>query len=163
MSKNDDNNDDIDAGMTTAERRRRKRRGGGLRVPSDNVPRRSSAAVVAPVPEDPSLAVSIAYSFSGDTSEPMMRVDASDVAEAAARPSSPGFDPRMTVPGFVPSFDPVAPEAAVTLIEPVSDGAFESKTREMSVVDLESLGLQDPSEAPPPTPAPPAPRSSGCP
>lgn len=155
MSKNDDNNDDIDAGMTTAERRRRKRRGGGLRVPSDNVPRRSSAAVVAPVPEDPSLAVSIAYSFSGDTSEPMMRVDASDVAEAAARPSSPGFDPRMTVPGFVPSFDPVAPEAAVTLIEPVSDGAFESKTREMSVVDLESLGLQDPSEAPPPTPAPP--------
>ncbi len=155
MSKNDDNNDDIDAGMTTAERRRRKRRGGGLRVPSDNVPRRNSAAVVAPVPEDPSLAVSIAYSFSGETSEPMMRVDASDIADAAARPSSPGFDPRMTVPGFVPSFDPVAPDAAVTLIEPANDGAFESKTREMSVVDLESLGLQDPTDAPPPTPAPP--------
>ena len=161
MSKSDDdNNNDLDAGMTTAERRRRKRRGGGLRVPSDNVPRRNSAPVVAPVPEDPSLAVSIAYSFSGDTSEPMLRVDSSEFAAAAttlpgfeARTTSPGFDPRMTVPGFVPSFDPVAPEAAVTLIEPtidtasepVSDGAFESKTREMSVVDLESLGLQDPS------------------
>lgn len=160
MSKSDD--DDIDAGMTTAERRRRKRRGGGLRVPSDNVPRRNSAAVVAPVPEDPSLAVSIAYSFSGDTSEPMMRVDPSDVTFAPttlpgfeARTTSPGFDPRMTVPGFVPSFDPVAPEAAVTLIEPASDGAFESKTREMSVVDLESLGLQDPTGEPVSRPAPP--------
>ena len=158
MSKSDDDNNnsnnDIDAGMTTAERRRRKRRGGGLRVPSDNVPRRS-AAVVAPVPEDPSLAVSIAYSFSDDSSEPMTRVDPSELSAAAntlpgfeARTTSPGFDPRMTVPGFVPSFDPVAPDSAVTLIEPASDGGFESKTREMSVVDLESLGLQDPSGEP---------------
>ena len=58
--------------MTTAERRRRRRRGGGLRVPSDNVPRRAPTAppVVAPVPEDPALAMSIAYSFSNDASSP---------------------------------------------------------------------------------------------
>src|SRR5437762_3245201 len=48
----------MEVGMTTAERRRRRRRGGGLRVPSDNVPRRSSTPpVVAPVPEDPALAI----------------------------------------------------------------------------------------------------------
>jgi hypothetical protein len=62
--RDDDSQADMEVGMTTAERRRRRRRGGGLRVPSDNVPRRSTPPVVAPVPEDPSLALSIAYSFS---------------------------------------------------------------------------------------------------
>ncbi|MBA3540296.1 MAG: hypothetical protein H0T79_11775, partial [Deltaproteobacteria bacterium] len=69
MTKRDDDPQsqaDMEVGMTTAERRRRRRRGGSLRVPSDNVPRRASTAppVVAPVPEDPALAMSIAYSFS---------------------------------------------------------------------------------------------------
>lgn len=132
MSKSDDNNDEFEGGMTTAERRRRKRRGAGLRVPSDNVPRRNSNPVVAPVPENPNLAVSIAYSFSGDTAErinapadeagddfdvrtPPLGIavrpgpDAS-LAERPASPSfeamvtDPGFDPRATVPGTV--FDP---------------------------------------------------------
>ena len=77
--------------MTTAERRRRRRRGGGLRVPSDNVPRRTTTPpVVAPVPEDPSLAMSIAYSFTSDASEPV---------------------PRVTAESPVPTFDPIAPEA----------------------------------------------------
>ena len=84
MSKRDDDSGahtgptDLEVNMTTAERRRRRRRGGGLRVPSDNVPRRTSQPppVVAPVPEDPSLAMSIAYSFSGDGSEPVPRIKA---------------------------------------------------------------------------------------
>ncbi len=133
MTKRDDESGahsttDLEAGMTTAERRRRRRRGGGLRVPSDNVPRRTTTPpVVAPVPEDPSLAMSIAYSFTSDASEPVPRV-ASDV----------------------PSFaDPAAPEAMSTVIDPPSSPVehqdFEMKTREMSAVDLDALGLAETS------------------
>ena len=143
MSKRDDDSgthstSDMEAGMTTAERRRRRRRGGGLRVPSDNVPRRTTTPpVVAPVPEDPSLAMSIAYSFTSDGSEPVPRLD--DV-EDHSRPTP------------VPSFaDPMAPDAMSTVIDPpsapVESADFEMKTREMSAVDLEALGLTDPSEA----------------
>jgi hypothetical protein len=110
--------------MTTAERRRRRRRGGGLRVPSDNVPRRTNPPVVAPVPEDPSLAMSIAYSFTSEASEPV---------------------PRVTVETPVPKFDPVAPEAMPTVIDPptqIESQDFEMKTREMSAVDLKELGLE---------------------
>src|SRR5688572_2639101 len=115
--------------MTTAERRRRRRRGGGLRVPSDNVPRRTNPPVVPPVPEDPSLAMSIAYSFSSEASEPV---------------------PRVTVETPVPKFpDPVAPDGVSTVIDPPSSNVesadFEMKTREMSAVDLQALGLEDPS------------------
>ena len=145
MSKRDDDSGshsiaDMEAGMTTAERRRRRRRGGGLRVPSDNVPRRTTTPpVVAPVPEDPSLAMSIAYSFTSDASEPVPRV-VSDV----------------------PSFaDPMAPEAMSTVIDPptsaVESADFEMKTREMSAVDLDALGLAEPSHAgaaPGPAPSP---------
>src|SRR5689334_10647938 len=111
--------------MTTAERRRRRRRGAGLRVPSDNVPRRTSPPVAAPVPEDPSLAMSIAYSFTSDASEPM----------AAAQPGD----------GQSYAADPAAPEVLSTVIDslsgPIEQVDFEMKTREMSAVDLESLGL----------------------
>jgi SAM-dependent methyltransferase len=115
----------MEVGMTTAERRRRRRRGGGLRVPSDNVPRTrppTTPPVPAPVPEDPSLAMSIAYSFSGDASA------------AGARSVH----------------DPIAPDAMATLIDPPSGPIdtpqdFETKTREMSAVDLEALGLADPA------------------
>lgn len=136
MSKRDDDpsQSDMEVGMTTAERRRRRRRGGGLRVPSDNVPRRTSPPVVAPVPEDPSLAMSIAYSFTSDGSEPV----------------------RTTLEQTVPAFDdPVAPEAMPTLptvidppSAPVEQADFETKTREMTAVDLEALGLADPSARP---------------
>jgi SAM-dependent methyltransferase len=118
---------DMEAGMTTAERRRRRRGRGGLRVPSDNVPRRTTTPpVVAPVPEDPSLAMSIAYSFTSDGSEPVPRVSANEV----------------------PSFgDPQAPEAMSTVIDPpsspVESADFEMKTREMSAVDLDALGLAE--------------------
>jgi len=96
MSKRDDDSQaDMEVGMTTAERRRRRRRGGGLRVPSDNVPRRTTPPVVPPVPEDPSLAMSIAYSFKNDSSDPVPRV-AADFG------------------------DPVAPDAVQTVIDPPS-------------------------------------------
>src|SRR5690606_12653999 len=119
--RDDDSQADLEVGMTTAERRRRRRRGGGLRVPSDNVPRRPSPPVVAPVPEDPSLAMSIAYSFTSDASEPM-------------RPVEPG----EVYPGYP---DPAAPEDAITPVidsvsGPVEQADFEMKTREMSAVDL---------------------------
>lgn len=126
MSKRDDDSQaDMEVGMTTAERRRRRRRGGGLRVPSDNVPRRTSTPpVVAPVPEDPALAMSIAYSFTAESSDPM---------------------PRATLETPVPTFE--NHEGMPTVIDPVSgpveQGDFEMKTREMSAVDLEALGLSD--------------------
>ncbi len=141
MTKRDDDSgahatgaSDIEVNMTTAERRRRRRRGGGLRVPSDNVPRRTSQPppVVAPVPEDPSLAMSIAYSFSSEASEPV---------------------PRITVETPGPRFDdgPVAPDAVPTVIDPpslpVETQDFEMKTREMAAVDLEALGLVAPAAA----------------
>jgi SAM-dependent methyltransferase len=126
MSKRDDDSQaDMEVGMTTAERRRRRRRGGGLRVPSDNVPRRSSTPpVVAPVPEDPSLAMSIAYSFTNESSDAI---------------------PRTVRDTAVPGFE--SPEAMPTVIDPVSgpveQSDFEMKTREMTAVDLEALGLSD--------------------
>ncbi|HEX4454674.1 MAG TPA: methyltransferase domain-containing protein, partial [Kofleriaceae bacterium] len=113
---------DMEAGMTTAERRRRRRRGGGIRVPSDNVPRsRPATAPPPPRPEDPALAMSIAYSFTNDASGPVPRTpierdrDGHDASEA-------------------------------TLSDPQSNGEstdFETKTREMTAVDLEALGLAD--------------------
>jgi SAM-dependent methyltransferase len=89
------------------------------------VPRtRAPTSPPPPRPEDPSLAMSIAYSFGNDSSSPI---------------------PRM-----VDELDsgPIAPEAASTMIDPPASGDsvdFETKTREMSAVDLESLGLTDPS------------------
>jgi SAM-dependent methyltransferase len=131
MSKRPDEDGDMEAGMTTAERRRRRRRGAGLRVPSDNVPRR--AAPTPPVPEDPNLAVSIAYSFTAqDASGPVERRDTDELD----RPDTLGDGPD----------DPVAPEAQATAVDPEDeDGAFAAKTREMTAVDLEALGLSDPS------------------
>jgi SAM-dependent methyltransferase len=130
VSKRDeDSQADMEVGMTTAERRRRRRRGGGLRVPSDNVPRsRTPTAPPAPVPEDPALAMSIAYSFKNDASGPV--------------PMQTMDDPS----------GPIAPEAANTMLDPPSDGRdndapqdFEMKTREMSAVDIQALGLEDPA------------------
>ncbi len=132
MSKRDDDSQaDMEVGMTTAERRRRRRRGGGLRVPSDNVPRRTTPPVVPPVPEDPSLAMSIAYSFSSEASEPIPRVS---------------MDSENSAPHSTPNFgDPMAPESIRTIIDPpsspVESADFEMKTREMNAVDLEALGL----------------------
>ena len=125
MSKRDEDAD-MEVGMTTAERRRRRRRGAGLRVPSDNVPRsRTPTAPPAPVPEDPALAMSIAYSFTNDASGPV-----------------PKADLRATDPQV-----PIAPEAMTTVIDPPSGPIdmddFETRTREMSAVDLEALGLNE--------------------
>ncbi|CAN5870315.1 hypothetical protein BH11MYX3_BH11MYX3_05590 [soil metagenome] len=134
----------MEVGMTTAERRRRRRRGGGLRVPSDNVPRRTTTPpVVAPVPEDPSLAMSIAYSFTSDASEPVPRV----VADAVSH----------SIPTSIPSFaDPVSPDQMSTVIDPpsgpVESADFEMKTREMNAVDLEALGLTEPGSSNPRVP-----------
>jgi SAM-dependent methyltransferase len=131
--RDDDSQADMEVGMTTAERRRRRRRGGGLRVPSDNVPRRTTPPVVPPVPEDPSLAMSIAYSFSSEASEPVPRVSVDRDSGAHSQPN------------FV---EPVAPEAMRTVIDPPSSPVesvdFEMKTREMNAVDLQALGLTDP-------------------
>lgn len=131
MSKRDEDAPvDMEVGMTTAERRRRRRRGGGLRVPSDNVPRtRAPTAPPAPRPEDPALAMSIAYSFSNDASGPVPRALAEDYESG-----------------------PIAPEAAPTVIDPPTGSTalqdtvvvdFETQTREMTAVDLEALGLSE--------------------
>ncbi|MEO6776722.1 MAG: class I SAM-dependent methyltransferase [Kofleriaceae bacterium] len=135
MAKRDeDSQADMELGMTTAERRRKRRRGGGLRVPSDNVPRsRAPTIPPAPRPEDPSLAMSIAYSFSNDGSSPVRMIDDVDSG-------------------------PIAPEAAPTMIDPPAADAppadataeavdFDMKTREMAAVDLEALGLADANPA----------------
>ena len=142
MSKRDDDSaSDMEVGMTTAERRRRRRRGGSLRVPSDNVPRRSNPPVVAPVPEDPSLAMSIAYSFGSEAAETIARVDVHDGRKPIVSVEDNGSAPI--------AFDPEAPEAIPTMIDPpsapVETSDFEMKTREMTAVDLEALGLTEPS------------------
>ena len=66
--------------------------------------------------------MSIAYSFTNDASGPVPM-------QAARRPVAV----------------PIAPEAATTVIDPPSGPIepqdFEMKTREMSAVDLEALGL----------------------
>ncbi len=129
MSKReDDPQTDLEVGMTTAERRRRRRRGAGLRVPSDNVPRRTTPPVAAPVPEDPSLAMSIAYSFTSDASQPVPVPVPTDGAS-------------LTYP------DPAVPEPIATVIDPpsgpVEQADFEMNTREMAAVNFESLGLSD--------------------
>nr|HEX4317111.1 methyltransferase domain-containing protein [Kofleriaceae bacterium] len=136
MSKRDDEADLGEVGMTTAERRRRRRRG-ALRVPSDNVPRQrapTSPPVVAPVPEDPALAMSIAYSFSNDASEPVPHA----VYDESSRRSAPHAAGSSAM-------DPIAPEGMPTVIDPpsapVEQQDFEMKTREMAAVDLEALGL----------------------
>ena len=123
----DDSASDMEAGMTTAERRRRRRRGGGIRVPSDNVPRsRTPTAPPPPRPEDPALAMSIAYSFTNDASGPVPRhLDARDGRDASG---------------------------PATIADPQANGDssdFESKTREMSAVDLEALGLTEPRTSSP--------------
>lgn len=161
MSKRADDNEassDMEAGMTTAERRRRRRRGAGLRVPSDNVPRRSptSPPPVAPVPEDPNLAVSIAYSFNSDQSGPHVRPDTTEPGEVNRPDTLTGDGPD------VGDGEIMAPEAQATAVDlDAEDGQFELKTREMTAVDLEALGLEDPSgegkprtSGPIPTPGP---------
>lgn len=127
MTKRDDESQtDMEVGMTTAERRRRRRRGGGLRVPSDNVPRRSSTPpVVAPVPEDPELAMSIAYSFGPEAAEGGPR----GTGRASPVPSFENHEGMPTV------IDPVS--------GPIEQADFDVKTREMTAVDLEELGLDE--------------------
>jgi SAM-dependent methyltransferase len=123
--RDDDSQSDMEVGMTTAERRRRRRRGGGLRVPSDNVPRRATTPpVVAPIPEDPSLAMSIAYSFATESSDAMAR--------ASRDTPVPSFEHHEVMPTVI---DPVS--------GPVEQADFEVQTREMTAVDLEALGLAD--------------------
>lgn len=135
MSKTpEENESEMEAGMTTAERRRRRRRGAGLRVPSDNVPRQNnSSPSVVPLPDDPSMA--IAYNAAGGEATVVQSVE-------TLRP------------------DPLAPEAVSTLIDPPGEQAieeisFESKTREMSAVDLEELGIAEQEAPPAPRPPPP--------
>lgn len=66
------------------EAKRKRRRRAGLRVPSDNVPRaKSNSDVAAPAPEDPRLAVSVAYAFSNGGSA--LDVDSSLDGEAGIR------------------------------------------------------------------------------
>jgi hypothetical protein len=130
--RDDDSQADMEVGMTTAERRRRRRRG-GLRVPSDNVPRRSSTPpVVAPVPEDPGLAMSVAFSFTAESSEPVARTP---------RDGSPSFENHEGVPTVI---DPVTDPVIDPVSGPVEQADFDMlKTREMTAVDLEELGLSE--------------------
>jgi len=135
--RDDDSQADMEVGMTTAERRRRRRRGGGLRVPSDNVPRRTSTPpVVAPVPEDPSVAMSIAFSFTSESPEPIPRM--------ARDGSVPGFEAQEALPTVI---DSVNDSVIDSVSGPIEQADFEMKTREMSAVDLEALGLQETSSS----------------
>ena len=137
---------------TTAERRRRRRRGAGLRVPSDNVPRRTAPQpVVAPVPEDPNLAVSIAYSFGTDSAPDSLAVPRPDdsnefakaEAEAAALIGAEGTDVRPRG-GGVPLTAAATAVAAATP-DQLGDVVADGRTREMPAAQLEALGLEDPS------------------
>jgi hypothetical protein len=129
VSKGADDDTEMEAGMTTSERRRRRRRGGGLRIPSDNVPRRTGP-VAAPVPEDPAVAMSIAYAFTDEASAPGRLPDElGDLDDATSIAPRPDLDIAAdgSAPG-VPGVDDVVPDG---------------RTRQMAAVSLEALGLTD--------------------
>ena len=152
MTKRPEENDipDMEAGMTTAERRRRRRRGAGLRVPSDNVPRRPGHPSVAPVPEDPDLAVSIAYSFASDASGQLPRDELEAEISAADATPVPIDDEETSVASEDGVDAAWASDRAETSAS--DDGGFDTKTREMPVMQLEALGLslRDTTPAAPP-------------
>ncbi len=79
------------------------------------------------MPEDPALAMSIAYSFTNDASGPVQR------------PSMPGADGSLHAPEAMPTV--IDPPSA-----PVEQADFEMNTREMSAMDLEALGLTSESQ-----------------
>lgn len=141
MSKGaDDETSEMEEGMTTSERRRRRRRGGGLRIPSDNVPRRSGAT---PVPEDPALAMSIAYAFSDEPSgvrEVPSELGDLDDATSIARP--PELAPDGSVPGAGAAPAASGPAADIPR-EIVDDVVPDGRTRQMAAVSLEALGLTE--------------------
>ncbi len=77
-----------------------------------------------------------------------LRVPSDNVPRRISSPTVE--DPSVAIAyngeGPRPTLDPVAPEASTTLIDPpteqgIEEVSFESKTREMSAVDLEELGL----------------------
>ncbi len=148
MSKSDDDAaSEMEEGMTTAERRRRRRRGAGLRIPSDNVPRRAgSQEVIAPVPEDPALAVSIAYAFNDDpSSSQRMRVDdlsdvddLEDLTTIAAAHGQPPAGQAEVAAGSMSGAHSLVSSGLVEDV--VADG----RTRQMAAMSLEALGLTDP-------------------
>src|SRR5690606_4699471 len=77
----------------------RRRRRAGLRVPSDNVPRQAGSDEVAtPAPEDPRLAVSVAYAFTNG-------------ARGADAEPAPGPDPAPEGGGDPPAAAPAPPSA----------------------------------------------------
>ncbi|MBL8622373.1 MAG: methyltransferase domain-containing protein [Myxococcales bacterium] len=126
MSKrSDDDATEFDDGLSTSERRRRRRRG-GIRIPSDNVPRRTdSQPVVAPIPEDPSLAVSIAYAFGDDAGRAPTTLPPDEIVA--------DLDDATTI-GAAPSADGAVPGA-------IDDVVPDGRTRQMPAVNLEALGL----------------------
>ncbi|MBK7071848.1 MAG: methyltransferase domain-containing protein [Myxococcales bacterium] len=126
MSKrSDDDATEFDDGLSTSERRRRRRRG-GIRIPSDNVPRRTdSQPVVAPIPEDPSLAVSIAYAFGDDAGRAPTTLPPDEIVA--------DLDDATAI-GGVPSADGAVPGA-------IDDVVPDGRTRQMPAVNLEALGL----------------------
>lgn len=124
MTKRPDSEPGFEEGMSTAERRRRRRRG-GIRIPSDNVPRRTgSQPVIAPVPEDPALAVSIAYAFGDDKSGPIHAI-----------PTLEDLDDQTSI-AEVPT---AMPDGTVSM--PIDDVVPDGRTRQMPAVNLEALGL----------------------
>lgn len=144
MTKRPEENDipDMEAGMTTAERRRRRRRGAGLRVPSDNVPRRSGGHAAIPAGDDASLGVSIAYAFSPD-SGPVHRSELHEAASAAAASmaSDRAFaDGEVDDDGLADDADGVedAPDGIPDISADGGDEGFDAKTREMPALRLPS-------------------------
>ena len=137
MSKGPNTKDDpSDEG--SEQRLRRRRKGGGLRVPSDNVPRRPGRAsdpadVAAPAPEDPRLAVSVAYAFGSDTGRRMRSEDDLDAPRTepnAQRPDTNDIidavlsDPTDREP--VTDVEEEGPENDLTQVEEPDEGALEA-------------------------------------
>lgn len=132
MSKDADK-DVVDSSGTQPTRRRRKK--SGLRIPSDNVPRSPSSpigvltdtadaelddddGIVAPVPEDPNVAVSVAFAFAGN-----------DEASAAQYPAS-----REGANEVPPASDAVDADSD-------DDDLETRRTTQMPAISLEELGL----------------------
>ena len=140
MSKGPNTKDDpSDEG--SEQRLRRRRKGGGLRVPSDNVPRRPGRAseppdVAAPAPEDPRLAVSVAYAFGSDGSR---RVRVDDELDA------PRTEPNAQRPDTNDILDAVLSDS--TDRDPITDVEDEAAENDLTQVEEPDEGAMEAARA----------------
>lgn len=153
---NDTDKDSVDS--AGAHRTRRRRKKSGLRIPSDNVPRTApvaavadpdattpageDAGIVAPVPEDPMVAVKVAYAFGGGES-PGASVDEDEPAPVADEPDAVTVKtPAASAETAAQSSTPRGKASRRARTRQDDDDFDTRRTTQMPAIKLEELGLE---------------------